>query len=191
VSKKREQLIRSGEALFVKHGMQRVTVGEICEHANVSRPTFYKYFDNKEALARKVVDAWVTEALESIRAIQEAEISFPEKMKRVLKVKQELSGRPGDDFLEDLIPLKIDLSNAFREVMRYFVEAQRNGDIRGDMRPEFLLAGFDMLNRLQHDPRFRTSYENPEELAGDVFKLFYFGALSSQHREAGLTETDG
>ena len=190
MSKKRDQLIQVGETLFVKHGFRRITVEEICAQADVSRPTFYKYFANKETLARKIIDLWVTEALERIHTIQGAAMSFPEKMKQILLVKQELSGRPGKEFMEELIPLNIDLSYAFQDVMCFFVDAQRDGDIRADMHPEFLLAGFDMLNRLQHDPRIRALYNDPEKLAGDVFKLFYFGALSSVHREAGLPDTD-
>ena len=46
MSQKREQLIQTGEALFIKHGMRRVTVEEICRQAGVSKPTFYKFFEN-------------------------------------------------------------------------------------------------------------------------------------------------
>ena len=35
----------------------------------------------------------------------------------------------------------------------------------------------------------RDLYEDAETLAGDVFKLFYYGALSADHRADGLGET--
>lgn len=189
MSQKRDQLIQTGESLFVKHGMRRVTVEEICRQADVSKPTFYKYFENKEALARRIDELWIEEALQQIDAIQVAEVPFPEKMRRILAVKQELSARPGPEFLEDLINLDIDISYAFQHVMHFFIKAQQDGDIRGDMRPEFLLAAFDILNSIQYDSRIRSLYENAETLAGDVFKLFYYGALSADHREAGLPKT--
>jgi len=190
MSRKRDQLIQTGEALFVKHGMRRVTVEEICRQAGVSKPTFYKYFENKEALARRIDELWIEEVLERIDAIMEdAETPFPEKMKRVLGIKQELAARPGPEFLEDLISLNIDLSHAMRRVMHFLVQSQRQGDIRADVRPEFLMAAFDVLNSMQHDPRIRGLYEDAETLAGDVFKIFYYGALSAGHRETGLAET--
>jgi AcrR family transcriptional regulator len=189
MSRKREQLIQTGEALFVKHGMRRVTVEEICRKAGVSKPTFYKYFENKAALARRIDEVWIEEALERIDGIEDAEVSFPEKMKQILAVKQELSARPGPEFLEDLIGLEIDLSHALRRVMRFLVLGQQRGEIRADVRPELLMAAFDVLNGMQYDARIRDLYEDAEALAGDVFKLFYYGALSAEQREAGLPET--
>jgi AcrR family transcriptional regulator len=190
MSRKRDQLIQTGEILFVKHGMRRVTVEEICRQAGVSKPTFYKYFENKAALARRIDEMWIEGALQRIDGIEDAETPFPEKMKQILAVKQELAARPGPEFLEDLIHLDIDLSHALRRVMRFLVKGQQNGDIRADVRPEFLMAAFNILNSIQYDPRIRNLYEDAETLAGDVFKLFNYGALSTDHREAGLPETD-
>ena len=190
MSRKRDQLIQTGEVLFVNHGMRRVTVEEICLQAGVSKPTFYKYFRNKAALARRIDELWIEEALQRIDRIEGAEVPFPEKMKQIMAVKQELAARPGPDFLEDLIHLDIDLSHALQRVKRFLVQGQQHGEIRTDVRPEFLMAAFDTLNSMQHDPRVRNLYEDAETLAGDVFKLFYYGALSGEHREAGLPETD-
>lgn len=187
---KRNQLIQTGEALFVKHGMRRVTVEEICRQAGVSKPTFYKYFENKAALARRIVELWIEEALQRIDGIEDAEVPFPEKMKQILAVKQVIAARPGPEFLEDLIHLDIDLSHALQRVMRFLVECQQQGDIRADIRPEVLMAAFDLLNSMQYDRRIRDLYEDAETLAVDVFKLFHYGALSTDHREAGLPETD-
>jgi AcrR family transcriptional regulator len=189
MSRKRDQLIQTGEALFVKHGMRRVTVEEICRQAGVSKPTFYKYFENKAALARRIVELWIEEALQHIDGMEDAEVPFPEKMKQLLTMKQAISARPGPEFLEDLIHLDIDLSHALRRVMHFLVEYQQQGDIRADIRPEVLMTAFDLLNSMQYDQRIRDLYEDAETLAGDVFKLFHYGALSADHREAGLPET--
>jgi AcrR family transcriptional regulator len=192
VSRKRDQLIKTGEALFVKHGMRRVTVNEICNQANVSKPTFYKYFENKEALARRIVKLWIDEVLELTDEIEEADLPFPEKLERLLAIKQELSARPGPEFFEDLIPVDIDLSYALQRVMRFLIKGQENGDIRADIRPEVLMASFNLLNSMQHDQRIRSFYDDAERLAADVFKLFHYGILSKKHREKGLPEpSDG
>jgi AcrR family transcriptional regulator len=186
MSKKRKQLIQTGEALFVKHGMRRVTVEEICRQGGVSKPTFYKYFKNKAALALRIVELWIEEALQRIDEIENTKASFPEKLKQILAVKQGISARPGPEFLEDLISLNIDLSYALQRVMGFLVKAQQEGDIRADVRPQVLMAAFNLLNSMQHDPNIRGLYEDAETLAGDVFKLFHYGALSANHREAGL-----
>lgn len=190
MSRKRDQLIHVGEELFIKYGMRRVTVEEICLQAGVSKPTFYKYFDNKEALARCIDEVWIEQALQKIEGIEETEAPFPEKLKQILAIKKELASRPGPDFLEDLIQLDIDLSHALRRVMNFLVRAQQQGNIRPDVRPEVLMAAFDLLNSMQYDSRIRALYKDAEMLAGDVFKLFYYGVLSQENREAGLSERD-
>lgn len=188
MSDKLNQLVQAGETLFIKHGMSRVTVDEICRQAGVSKPTFYKHFKSKDALARRINEIWIEEALKKIEEIEESNLTFPEKMKQILAVKQELSSRPGPEFLKDLIALNIDLSYAFKRVLRFFLKSQQNGDIRGDIRPEFLMAAFSALNNLQYDPGIRSLYKDSMTLPEDVFKLFYYGALSSEHREAGLPD---
>ncbi|NIS79583.1 MAG: TetR family transcriptional regulator [Anaerolineales bacterium] len=190
MSRKREQLIETGENLFVRHGMRRVTVEEICRQAGVSKPTFYKYFENKEALARRIVELWVDEALQQIDMIEASNVSFQEKLKRILAIKQTITARPGPEFFEDLIPLKVDLSHGLRRVMQFLVKSQQEGDIRADIRPEVLMAAFNLLNSMQHDAQIRSLYEDAETLAADVFKLFHFGALSVQQREAGLPKAE-
>ena len=191
VSKKRDQLIQQGEALFQEFGMRRVTVKEICDRANVSKPTFYKHFENKEALARHIVALWIEQALQEITSSENAQAAFPEQLKRILAIKQELSARPGPEFFEDLIPLDIDLSHALQRVMRFIIQGQKKGDMRADIRPEVLMAAFNLLNSMQHDERIRGFYDKAESLAADVFKLFHYGALAPKHREKGLLESGG
>ena len=190
MSRKRDQLLITGEALLVKHGMRRVTVEEICRQAGVSKPTFYKYFENKAALAEGIVKGWIADVLEQVDRIEAAETPFPEKLKQILALKQTLSARPGPEFMADLIPLNIDLGYALQRVMLFLVKSQQEGDIRADVRPEVLMAAYNLLNSMQHDPEIRSLYGDDEKLAGDVFKLFHYGVLSAEHRESQLSETD-
>lgn len=186
MSKLYDQLIQTSEALFIQHGMKRVTVEEICTQANVSKPTFYKYFQNKEAIARRIVELWIEDILQRIDEIEEREIPFSEKMKLILEMKLELSARPGPEFTKDLLPLSIDFSSGYQRVMEFFIASQGKGDIREDIRPEVLLAAFTVLHQLIKDPKIRSLYSNPESISGDVFKLFYYGALSASQREFNL-----
>jgi hypothetical protein len=90
-----------------------------------------------------------------------------------------------------MIHLDIDIRHVLGRVMRFLVHGQQHGNIRVDVRPEFLIAAFDLLNSMHLDPRIRSLYEDVETLAGDVFRLFLYGALSTDHREAGFPKTGG
>ena len=59
---KRLIIIQTGKKLFYKHGILKVTVEKICSEACVSKRTFYKYFENKNAIAKiKISDFMVKE----------------------------------------------------------------------------------------------------------------------------------
>ena len=51
-NKKIQQLVTTAQELFMRHGIRRVTVEEICSEANISKMTFYKYFKNKIELTK-------------------------------------------------------------------------------------------------------------------------------------------
>jgi AcrR family transcriptional regulator len=46
----RAALIQGGRDRFTRHGLAKVTVGELAEAAGIGKGTFYLFFDSKEAL---------------------------------------------------------------------------------------------------------------------------------------------
>ena len=46
-SKKATLLVDEAEKLFLRYGLEKVSVEEICQVAKVSKMTFYRYFQNK------------------------------------------------------------------------------------------------------------------------------------------------
>jgi AcrR family transcriptional regulator len=57
-----EALIEAGRKVFVERGYHRTRVGDVVEAAGVSRGAFYRYFGNKDQLAR----ALATRALQTV-----------------------------------------------------------------------------------------------------------------------------
>lgn len=47
----RQALVAAANRRFHRHGFEQTTIDEICADAGVSRRTFFRYFENKEALA--------------------------------------------------------------------------------------------------------------------------------------------
>ncbi|MDD5185790.1 MAG: TetR/AcrR family transcriptional regulator, partial [Paludibacter sp.] len=59
---KKEQIEQIATELFWKHGFKKVTIDEICKKANVSRKTFYTFFENKTALVIFLMNKLTEEA---------------------------------------------------------------------------------------------------------------------------------
>lgn len=68
-----EQIMSAAETVFVRHGYTDTTVADIAEAADVTRPTFYAYYDSKEDVFRQLAERVRQEFL----ALQELDGSLP------------------------------------------------------------------------------------------------------------------
>src|SRR2546423_14837393 len=51
----RDYLVRAAEVCFERHGVTKTTIEDVAATANVSRPTIYRYFKNREGLLLAVL----------------------------------------------------------------------------------------------------------------------------------------
>jgi AcrR family transcriptional regulator len=68
-----ERLIEAGLELFHRHGIPPVGLDRILLHAGVTKTTFYKYFESKEAFVCAVLDEFAAQLLKQINLAQEAQ----------------------------------------------------------------------------------------------------------------------
>ena len=64
-----ERVIAAASKVFLRYGYARTTMGDIAEHAGISRPALYLVFSSKEDVFAAVVQRWNAEALAGIRAV--------------------------------------------------------------------------------------------------------------------------
>ncbi|GEM_PF-2521477 len=50
IEAQREVILETAVALFIEQGAQAVSIAQICQRAHISRPTFYRCFEDKDAL---------------------------------------------------------------------------------------------------------------------------------------------
>lgn len=85
MTKKQNDIFEAAKKLFYKFGVRRVTIEDICEEANASKMTFYKYFPNKIELVKAVVDNYFSNAMEKYREMMQSEITAEEKIRRTFE----------------------------------------------------------------------------------------------------------
>ena len=66
---KKDDILKTSQELFLKKGIEPLTVTEIVEIAGVSKATFYKYFANKKDLLRHVCKKIFTEITSELEEI--------------------------------------------------------------------------------------------------------------------------
>lgn len=192
IPKKKKQIIATGKELFWKHGFKRVTIEEICAEANVSKMTFYKYFSNKMELVKAILEITMKEAVDQYQAIMNSDVPFTEKIERQIQMKMEGTAEISNEFVDDL------MIHGEPEMMEYmgkmtqkvlamvhldYVEAQKRGEIRQDVKPEFIIYFLNHIYDMLKDENLVKMYRDPNELAMELIRFFFYGVANITHKQ--------
>jgi AcrR family transcriptional regulator len=180
-SKKEQQIVETAETLFMRHGIKRVTVEEICQKAGVSKMTFYRYFPNKPELVKHIWRNWIEEGFDKFDEIREMDIAFPEKLQKMFEWKQELVSKMSTEFIEEFLSIHLDLEEITQRFFQFIVEAQERGEVRPEIRPEFLMAVLDRLWELVLDDNLLKKYPNIMEFNRELKDFFWYGIITREN----------
>jgi AcrR family transcriptional regulator len=176
-SKKEMQIAETAEDLFMRYGVKRVTVEEISRKAGVSKMTFYKYFANKIELVRHLWNAWVDEGYERLDEIDAMDIPLPEKIQMMFDWKTDLLSKMSTEFLEEILPLELEQEKVLGRFMEFIIRAQKRGEIRAGIHPEFLMAVLDKLYELGDNEELRAKYPSLLEFNREIKDFFWYGVI--------------
>ncbi len=176
-SKKQQQLEVTAENLFNQHGIKRVTIEEICRKASVSKMTFYKYFDNKMGLVKHIWDNWIEEGFKKLDEINAMDISFPEKIERMFEWKRAFTSKMSIEFIEDFLHIEGGVEKIRGRFFQFIIESQKKGDIRPEVRPEFIMAVLDKLYELARDENLMKKYPHFIEFNRELKDFLWYGLL--------------
>lgn len=176
-STKRSQIKETAQRLFQAHGIKRITVEEICRTAGVSKMTFYKYFANKKELVQTIWDAGAEALFNKLDEISALEIPFPEKLEALYRWKWSLASRVNPEFLEEFIDVRGEMEKFALRFREFVIESQKKGDIRPEIKPEFIMATMDKLSELGRDARVRGLYPDLESFNRELKDFLWSGLL--------------
>lgn len=176
-SKKRDHIIHAAQDLFMNYGLKRVTVEEICEKAKASKMTFYKYFSNKNELFHQVWESWMDEGCKKLDEIDALDVPLPDKIQRMFDWKSDFLSKIGKAMLDDILLHRLDYDRAIARFMVFIINAQKRGEIRSDIRPEFLMTVLDKMYELGNDKGLRSMYPSLMEFNREVKDFFWYGVI--------------
>jgi AcrR family transcriptional regulator len=182
--KKYRDILTTARDLFWKHGFKRVSVEEICQKANVSKMTYYKYFPNKIALAKTVFNRVVEDGEKQFRKIMKEDTSAAEKLEKILLLKMEGTNSISPEFLQDFYTGSEPELKAFVEertkkswdlLINDFRKAQEAGIFRKDFKPELMLRIQNILIGIFEDEDLTGMFETRQELIMEFVNLMIYG----------------
>lgn len=182
---KKDAILRSGTALFLRHGIRKVRVEEVCADAHVSKRTFYKYFRDKDELAIAALAKLFEENRARLEAALALDGGIEEKALRVMAVKSELASQTSATFYREALdgttaPGRFALEEQRKwdqRIRRFWAGAQARGEIRGDIDIDVLMTLLARSRDLVGDPELMRAAPDLKRLVETVMKVFFYGVI--------------
>lgn len=190
-SKKYQDLINTARDLFFKHGTRRVTIEEICEKADVSKMTFYKFFRNKNELATRVLSDLNDRILREQDEIMNSPIPFIDKIKGIINHLIKTSEELEDIFLDEMWGANEDFMlffnalkmGSYQLISDFIVQGQKEGVIRKTLKPEVILYIIEIFQEMLNSDRMKSIAPDPHERLDMILNLTFYGIIDS-HQQA-------
>ena len=149
----REYTLGVAMRLYWREGIDGVSLNEICERANVSKPSLYREFGNDDGLMRAVLVRYRNEMLEPLFELLARDAPFHETLhalialvteedaeapKGCLFVKMRASRlRVGAETRKEIDRIQNQLLRLYRD---WVARSRQKGDFRADLDPKFAAA---------------------------------------------------
>jgi AcrR family transcriptional regulator len=193
-NKKYQDLLNTARELFFKHGTKRVTIEEICEKADVSKMTFYKFFRNKEDLGIRMLSQISDRILSEQDIIMKQNIPFIDKIKGIvnhlIKTHEELADifldemwGSNEDFLIFFNSLK---KGSYQMVSDFIAQGQKEGVIRKGLKPEMILYLFDIFQGMLNSERMKEIAPDPHERLDSILNFIFYGIIDSSTKKGSV-----
>ena len=181
---KYQQIVASGKDLFWKYGIKRVSVEEICKESKVSKVTFYKFFTNKVELAKLILDEIVNKSLNNFQKLIDSDLSFTEKINKMLQLKLEGTKDISQEFMMDLYKnpaleiisyMEKQQEKSLKVTMDFILDSQKRGFLRKEIKVDFILHYFNHMMQMIYDKNLLLKYEKPQDLIMEATNFFFYG----------------
>ena len=189
LSPKAEHLVKTTRELLKRYGVKRVSVEEICREAGVSKMTFYRNFPNKTAIVKHIVECIFADVWEISNNIFNENIKFEEKMEKVDAARWEYLNNIGQEFLEELAcqsdpdirqMMEAEYRKSNNRIKSIFQDAQNSGEIRSDIKIDYILYMMDVINNISRDENLQKMYPDLSSLSKEIHNFLCYGVMGKK-----------
>jgi hypothetical protein len=105
------------------------------------------------------------------------DIPFPEKIEMMFKWRTELVSKMSTEFIEEVLPIDLEYGRITERILKFIVDSQKKGNIRPEIRPEFIAAVIDKMHELARNEKLMKIYPSYIEFNRELKDFFWFGLL--------------
>ncbi|WP_404433220.1 TetR/AcrR family transcriptional regulator [Sutcliffiella horikoshii] len=183
---KKQDILEAALALFMEYGVQKVSISEIAQKANVSQVTIYNYFESKHKLTSDVFGYYINKTSDDFEKLIHSDIPFPEKIKQIIFNKKEISKQIHEEFYhfmmkeyatEGNIIEKIYVEKALPYFAKLFEEGKEQGYVDPNLSQEAILFYVQMLKDYMQREEV---YQKVLPLTEHITNIFFYGIIGKK-----------
>lgn len=161
--RKKQSILKAAQELLSQKGVTDVSVTEIAAGAGVSRVTLFKYFGDKETLAKEAMLEWVGHLVNEYEQILYGDLPFHEKLLSLLNTRFAERRRIGELFIQSAAWDDAQLSALIRQMLaprilpmvtRLIEEGKSAGRIDASLDDDAILAYLAAFGAMAKDPQY-------------------------------------
>lgn len=181
-NKKKNDILEAALVLFMKSGVQKVSIAEIAKQAKVSQVTIYNYYESKDNVIDLVFRLYVDRLWDEMKILISGDLPYEEKIKQMVTFEKDMSYQSmNSKFLTDLMTdyatgqsyvEEIYLKEGLPLLIDFITDGKEQGYIDPALSNEAILFYFQMFQE----------YLGREDVApsifpitGDLTKIFFYG----------------
>ncbi|RWZ55282.1 TetR/AcrR family transcriptional regulator [Halobacillus fulvus] len=187
--RKQANILNAALELFSEYGVQKVTIQEIAQKAQVSQVTIYNYFGGKDQLIFEAVKKFIYERLEKVQdLVQDPTMNFKEKIGLLITNKTEDLLHIHMDFLQTVIADQPDIQELVssftqKDSIPLLMELIRQGKDEGYVHPDFSFQTIMFYVEMYYQAFRSTSNLSgltPQQLSEELSHMFFYGLAGNK-----------
>jgi hypothetical protein len=130
--------------------------------------------------------------IKAYKEIYSSDIPYEEKVKKLIDLKMSNAHEMSQELLDDIYKYQDEelyetIETIKKRMLGIYLgdirEAQKIGEIRNDVKPEFMLYFLNHLTEMLTDLRLVGIYSNPEQMIIEVMNFFFYGIMPRKNRK--------
>ena len=133
-----------------------------------------------------LLDEVLQVGMKKYEKIRESDLSYPEKVVKMIDLKREQTHTMSSEFFRDYVQsgdpemiayLEEMSAKSFQTFLSDFKEAQKAGDIRKDLKVEFIMYIMNHLVEMAQEESLLNMYDEPQDLVMEITNFLFYGIL--------------